>query len=94
MLPGLISFLLFSCCPDPEQLPVIAKAVGKPAFKPHLDALLPQLAYSLSGDHQLSRSAAQECVAALAKLIGPNILRGRIELLDSHLVPVFAPYIR
>lgn len=77
---------------SPPQLPVIAKAVGKPVIKKHLDTLLPHLAYSLRGDHQLSATAARECVAALSALLGPSIFRGRVELCDPSLVPVFEPF--
>lgn len=82
------SFLTF--CP---QLPKIAVAVGKKPLKQHLEALLPHLAYSLQGDHQLSRAAAQDCVSALARLLGPSIFTGRVELLDPGMVPVFAPFV-
>lgn len=86
------SCLIGSPCHISSQLPVIARAVGKKPIKQHLEGLLPHLVYSLQGEHQLSRAAAQDCVRNLAKLLGPTIFSGRVELYDAGLLPVFAPF--
>ena len=61
-------------------------------MKQHLEGFLPSLVYSLRGEHQLSRAAAQECVCSLSKLLGPTIFTGRVELYDADMLPVFTPF--
>jgi len=74
-------------------LPRIARAVGKRAFKGHLEELLPPLFRALTCGHQLAEHAAGACLGFVRDLIGPNILAGRLEpdqadlLRTSPLVP-------
>eukprot|EP00049_Salpingoeca_infusionum_P017689 m.354010 g.354010 ORF g.354010 m.354010 type:complete len:655 (-) comp16896_c0_seq1:234-2198(-) len=76
-----------------KQLPIIAKGAGKSPCKAILETIIPNLAYSLKGDHPLSCVAAQECTQQLAGYLGPSILAGRIELIDDRLLPLFQPYL-
>ena len=74
------------------QLPVIIKNVKKASVKKMLETIIPSLAYSLGGDHQLSRSAAEGSVHALAKLLGPSILLGRVEMYVPESIHLFQPF--
>lgn len=62
-----------------KALPRVARAVGKRAFKPHLEELLTPLFRSLSCGHQLAEHAAGMCLGAIRDMIGPNILAGRLD---------------
>ncbi|EGD76480.1 hypothetical protein PTSG_07596 [Salpingoeca rosetta] len=75
-----------------KQLPVIIKNVKKSAVKSMLETVIPSLAYSLADDHQLSRSAAQSCVRAFARLLGPSILLGRVEMYVPEKQALFQPF--
>eukprot|EP00038_Savillea_parva_P001610 m.105787 g.105787 ORF g.105787 m.105787 type:complete len:351 (-) comp10561_c0_seq2:3350-4402(-) len=72
-----------------KQLPAVASAIGKKRFKPHLELFLEPLHYSLVCHNQLAQHAARQCVEAIAKLIGPGILRGRVEMADPRFVDIF-----
>eukprot|EP00035_Acanthoeca_spectabilis_P012664 m.229336 g.229336 ORF g.229336 m.229336 type:complete len:694 (+) comp15680_c1_seq4:36-2117(+) len=72
-----------------KQLPTVAAAVGKKRFKPSLEPFLAPLHYSLLCPNQLAQHAARGCVAALAKLLGPSILKGRVEMADPRFVDAF-----
>ncbi|XP_014671947.1 PREDICTED: uncharacterized protein LOC106812561 [Priapulus caudatus] len=62
-----------------KQLPIIAKGVGKKIFKTHLELFLDPVFYALSCDNALASSAASTCLNELSKLLGPSILRARVE---------------
>eukprot|EP00056_Hartaetosiga_gracilis_P003299 m.62438 g.62438 ORF g.62438 m.62438 type:complete len:392 (+) comp11403_c0_seq1:877-2052(+) len=72
-----------------KQLPVIMTRVKKKEVKAVLEELIPSLAYSLRGDHQLSRVAAESCTHALASLIGRNILKGRVDMYTPEHLSIF-----
>ena len=76
-----------------KQLPTIAERVGKKAFKAHFEGFIEPLHYSLVADNHLGASLARDCVGALAKLLGPSILKGRIEIAAPDLLPAFEPTI-
>lgn len=61
-----------------KQLPVIAKA-NKKMFKAYLELFFDPIFYALSCDNALASSAASTCLNELGKLLGPNILRARVE---------------
>ncbi|XP_078673655.1 uncharacterized protein LOC144912352 [Branchiostoma floridae x Branchiostoma belcheri] len=63
-----------------KQLPVIGRGVSKQLFKRKLEDFLDPIFYSLSSDNQLTHSAAAECLQQLSHFLGPNILRGRVEM--------------
>lgn len=61
-------------------LPVICRRLTKNKMKPFISDFLDGLYYSLRSDNNLLKSAAVECLQSLSLLLGPNILRGRIEM--------------
>uniref|UniRef100_T1JGS2 TOG domain-containing protein n=1 Tax=Strigamia maritima TaxID=126957 RepID=T1JGS2_STRMM len=63
-----------------HQLPTIAEGIGKREFKAHLDLFLEPIFYSLNLENALTSSAASQCLNQLSTLLGPNILRTRVEL--------------
>ncbi|XP_078593864.1 uncharacterized protein LOC144871827 [Branchiostoma floridae x Branchiostoma japonicum] len=67
-----------------KQLPVIGRGVSKQLFKKKLEDFLDAIFYSLSSDNQLTCSAAAECLQQLSHFLGPNILRGRVEMYNPH----------
>uniref|UniRef100_UPI00358EA03A uncharacterized protein isoform X1 n=1 Tax=Myxine glutinosa TaxID=7769 RepID=UPI00358EA03A len=67
-----------------RQLPVLAQHVGKRAFKVHLENFLDSIFYGLDCENQLTACAATECLQRLAQIIGPAILRGRVEMYNSR----------
>jgi len=72
-----------------KQLPEVAATIGKKRFKAHLERFLEPLHYSLTSHNQLATHAARLCVASIAKLIGPGILRGRVEMADDRFLDAF-----
>ncbi|PAA50692.1 hypothetical protein BOX15_Mlig006541g1, partial [Macrostomum lignano] len=77
-----------------RRLPQVASGLGKPVFKRHLEAFLEPVAYALEHrqDSQLAAAAAEDCLAGLARLLGPGILRGRIEQTrDPRLLDALSP---
>lgn len=74
-------------------LPRIASGLGPRVFKTGLEAFLEPLAYGAESDNALTAAAAKEALRALARLLGPNILRGRIELSDPNLLHKLQPFI-
>eukprot|EP00730_Choanoeca_flexa_P013976 TRINITY_DN5932_c0_g1_i1.p1 TRINITY_DN5932_c0_g1~~TRINITY_DN5932_c0_g1_i1.p1 ORF type:complete len:673 (+),score=171.76 TRINITY_DN5932_c0_g1_i1:2-2020(+) len=76
-----------------NQFPSIANSVGKKAVKQHIQELIPSLAYSMQSEHQLSKVAAQNCVVALCRLLGPTIVQGRVDMVDPGLMDVFGPHL-
>ena len=76
-----------------KALPGIARAVGKRAFKSHLEEILPPAFRALTSGHQLAEFAAGQCLGFIRDMIGPNILAGRLSeeqaalLRTSPLVP-------
>ena len=64
--------------------------LGKMATKRSLELFLDGLLYGLSVDNKLAQCAAQDCLLAVSKLIGPNILRGRVENYDPRKVDLLS----
>jgi ferredoxin len=61
-----------------KQLPAVADALGKRAFKPHLQEFLEPMFRGLTCGHRLCEAAAGRCIGALRDLIGPGIFAGRL----------------
>jgi len=61
------------------RLAEIGGNVDKRNFKPYLEAFFDMIFYSLESDNALAVNASEECLKSLSLLLGPNILRGRIE---------------
>ncbi|XP_013398368.1 uncharacterized protein LOC106164872 [Lingula anatina] len=72
-----------------KQLPRIATGVGKRPFKMYLEYFLDYIFYGLKCENALTSSAASQCLQDLAKLLGPNILRGRVEHLNPRYLEDF-----
>ena len=62
-----------------KQLPKIASGIGKRSFKMHLETFLDPIFEAVGSDVQLTVAAGEDCLVQLGKLVGPSILRGRIE---------------
>ncbi|KAJ7369805.1 hypothetical protein OS493_036321 [Desmophyllum pertusum] len=62
------------------QLPVIAKGIGKNPFKRLFELFIDIIFYSLKSDNALTSTAASECLSQFGTLLGPSILRGRVEM--------------
>ncbi|GBM98395.1 hypothetical protein AVEN_53774-1 [Araneus ventricosus] len=71
--------LLESLC---KQLPNLCKGIGKRHFKQFLEMFLEDIFYSLTCENILTSSAASQCLTLLSNMLGPNILRARIENLN------------
>ncbi|KAK2178117.1 hypothetical protein NP493_558g01003 [Ridgeia piscesae] len=69
-----------------KQLPVIAKGIGKRAFKMHIELFFDAIFYSLSCDNALTSTAAGQCLEQLSAFLGPNIMRGRVEQYNPRYV--------
>ncbi|EDO29281.1 predicted protein, partial [Nematostella vectensis] len=74
-------YLLETIC---KQVPVIARGLGKKLFKNYLELFLETLFYSLKSENKLTSGEARECFMALGQLLGPSILRGRVEIYDHR----------
>ena len=61
-----------------KQLPVIAKNVGKKAFKAHLEDFLDPMFKGLVCGHRLCEVASGRCIAQLRDFIGVGIFTGRL----------------
>jgi len=61
------------------RLAEIGASIEKKYFKPYLEDFFDVIFYSLESESGLTASAAEECLKSLSKLLGPNILRGRVE---------------
>lgn len=62
-----------------KSLPHLAKGLGKRVFKNHLHLFLDAVFYALECENALTSSAASQCLTQISQLLGPNILRGRVE---------------
>jgi hypothetical protein len=62
-----------------KQLPIIARNIGKKAFKPHLEAFLQPMFRGVDCGHRLCEAAAGRCIGDLRDFIGPNIFAGRLD---------------
>eukprot|EP01012_Entosiphon_sulcatum_P059299 TRINITY_DN83670_c0_g1_i1.p1 TRINITY_DN83670_c0_g1~~TRINITY_DN83670_c0_g1_i1.p1 ORF type:complete len:675 (+),score=108.03 TRINITY_DN83670_c0_g1_i1:25-2025(+) len=69
-----------------KALPVIAEHIGKRRLKRHLDVFLESLGYTVGCGNRLAETAAQQCTRSLAELIGPEMLRARINQIDPTLL--------
>ena len=67
-------------------LPVIFRKLTKAKVKPYLNEFLDGLFYGLQSDMNLLRSACVECLQSLSLLLGPNILKGRIEMTNFEML--------
>lgn len=54
-------------------------------FQPQLQSCLEPLFYCASVESELSRVAAEDTIQTLSRTFGPNIIRGRIEMMDNSL---------
>ncbi|VDL60833.1 unnamed protein product [Hymenolepis diminuta] len=78
-------YLLETAC---YTIKALCEGQQKSDFKRNLDFLLPVLAWSVSTDQPLAIAAAEECLSTLAQVLGPTVLRSRIEgHLESTIVP-------
>ncbi|XP_067941524.1 uncharacterized protein [Watersipora subatra] len=67
-----------------KRLPEVSRNIGKRLFKPHLELFFDAIFYSLTCDNALTATAASQCLNHLSQFIGPNILRGRVEMYNPN----------
>ena len=67
-----------------RKLDQIATNIEKRHLKPHLE--LEVIFLCLEGSSPAARAAATDCLATLGRILGPNILRGRVENLNPGLL--------
>jgi hypothetical protein len=60
-------------------LPLIARPLGKQAFKAHVELFFEPMFKDLKCDQQLCRCAAGKCIAAVRDWFGMSILAGRLD---------------
>ena len=66
------------------RLDQVATNMDKRHLKPHLE--LEVVFLCLEGDSPAARAAATDCLRTLSRILGPNILRGRVENLNPGLL--------
>ncbi|XP_071441316.1 uncharacterized protein [Hetaerina americana] len=69
-----------------KQLPVIARGLGKKAFKAVVADFFDAIFYSLECENALTSSAASQCLNQLGTFLGPSILRARVEQHNPNFV--------
>mmetsp|Transcript_21650 Transcript_21650/g.42521 ORF Transcript_21650/g.42521 Transcript_21650/m.42521 type:complete len:703 (-) Transcript_21650:103-2211(-) len=68
-----------------KQMVPISQSLGKRTFKRCLEELLPMVIQNLSSENQLVAAAAADLIMHLMRFLGPNVFRGRVEmLLNGH----------
>jgi len=70
------------------RLAEIGANIEKKYFKPVLEDFFDMIFYSLESESGLAVSAAEECLHSLSRLLGPNILRGRVENYNPGFISV------
>ena len=65
------------CATVVRKLAEIVTILDKRYWKPHLE--LEVVFTCLESDHPGARSAGEQCLRVLARVLGPSILRGRVE---------------
>ena len=61
-------------------LPIVFRRLTKNKVKPYINDFFDGLFYGIKSDVSLLKAACVECLQSLSLLLGPNILRGRIEM--------------
>ena len=88
-----------------KTLPAIGQNIGKRIIKMYLEEFLDHIFYAAECENALASAAALRCLNELKTLLGPNIMRGRVEqhnprylnILDNamdlghHYVPARSP---
>ena len=69
-----------------RRLAEIATNIDKRYFKPHLE--LSVIFVCLEGDSPPATAAAGDCLKTLGRILGPNILRGRVENFNPNWLPL------
>lgn len=67
-----------------NELPSMVKGIGKRTFKTHIELFFEPIFYSLNSENALTSSAASQCLNQLSSLLGPSILRARVEQWDPR----------
>jgi len=67
-------------------IPMIFRRLTKIKIKPFINDFFDGLFYGLKSDNNLLKAASVECLQSLSLLLGPNILKGRIEMMDYNMM--------
>jgi len=77
-----------------KQILHMAKALGKRAIKERLAGIFDCVFYAADSQVLLTQAAAEECLCGLAKLLGENILKGRVEMTHPEHLTRFVQALR
>ena len=72
------------CTSVVNALTAIFKSMDKKYFKPYLE--FDVIFICMESNHIPAKRASQDCLAVLSKVLGPNILRGRVENFNPNYV--------
>jgi len=72
----------------------IARVVNKRVLKPHLEQYFDLIFYCLESENGLSSYSAEDCLANLSAVLGPNILSGRIENFNPRYLEAYNRHLR
>jgi len=62
-----------------KTLPIIGENLGKRTLKMHLEEFMDHIFYTAECENALALTAAYNCLKRLSDILGPNIMRGRVE---------------
>ena len=62
-----------------KTLPIIGGNLGKRTLKMYLEEFMDHIFYTAECENALASSAAYNCLKNLSDILGPNIMRGRVE---------------
>lgn len=70
----------------------MASVLNKKILKPRLEQFFDIIFYSLESENALASYSAEDCLRSLSTVLGPNILRGRIENYNPHYLTAYSKY--
>ena len=71
-----------------KTFPLVGQNLGKRVLKMYLEEFLDHIFYSAECENALASSAAYDCLKKLSDLLGPNIMRGRVEQSHSRYITI------
>merc|ERR1711997_715582 len=84
-----------------KTFPLLGQNLGKRVLKMYLEEFLDHIFYTAECENALASSAAYNCLMKISDILGPNIMRGRVEqfhprylnILDTAMTLTHAPNI-
>ena len=71
-----------------KTFPLIGQNLGKRTIKMYLEEFLDHIFYAAECENALASTAAYQCLKELSGLVGPNIMRGRVEQFHSRYLSI------